>query len=77
MTGVQEFGHDRERMAQIRQRGRGADIDAHSMSRRLASNRESISGQHADAPLTAGPGENGARQGSGKCSQACGDVSCA
>ena len=32
MTGVQEFGHDRERMPQFRQRGRGAHIDAHRMS---------------------------------------------
>ena len=32
MTGVQEFGHDRERMPQFRQRGRGAHIDAHGMS---------------------------------------------
>ena len=28
--------------------------------RRLSSDRESISGQHADAALTTGPGENGA-----------------
>src|SRR5271157_6247165 len=63
MTDVQEFGHDRERMPQIRRRGRGAHIDAHSMSRRLASNRESVSGQHADPALTTGPRENGAAPG--------------
>lgn len=63
MTGVQELGHDRERVPQLRMRGRSGHIDAHCMNRSLASNRESVGRQHADATLTTGPGETGAAPG--------------
>ena len=63
MTGVQELGHSRECLPEIRVRGRSGHIDAHCVNRSLASNRESVGGQPAYATLTTGPRETGASPG--------------
>ena len=60
MAGIQELGDDRERMPQVAERRRSAQIDAHGMGQGFAPDRKGVGRQHADAALTAGPREGGA-----------------
>jgi hypothetical protein len=66
MAGIQKFGDDRERLTQVTKRRRSAQIDAHGMGQSFAPDRKRVGREHADATLTAGPGESGASPGFGQ-----------